>query len=106
VSKLRPGYNPPNRKTLRSTLLDKVHGSLSTVVAKSLQGKEVTLIQDGWSDIHNSPVIAHTASQAFFLSRVKTGANKKTAEYCGNLATNAMKEAAAKLWVSSNCRYN
>ena len=38
----------------------------------------------------------HTGSQAFFLSSVETGANKKTAEYCANLATDAMKEAAEK----------
>lgn len=99
ISKLRPGYTPPNRKTLGGALLDKVHDSLNTAASKSLQGKDVTLIQDGWSDVHNSPVIAHcvhTGSKAFFLSSVETGTNKKTAEYCAELAKDAMNEALEK----------
>jgi hypothetical protein len=99
MTMLRPGYKPPNRKTLGSTLLDKVHGSLSTAAASRLHGKDVTLIQDGWSDVHNSPVIAQcvqNGSEAYFLSSVESGANKKTAEYCSNLAKEALEENKVK----------
>lgn len=53
VSNLRPGYTVPNWNTLGSTLLDKVHDSINNAAEKSLQ-----CIQDGWSDVYSSPVIA------------------------------------------------
>jgi len=67
-------------------------------MAPHLKDEPVTLIQDGWSDIHNSPVIAHcihTGSKAYFLCSDETGANKKTSDYCAELAKKAMSVAAA-----------
>ena len=54
------------------------------------------MVQDGWSDIHNTPIIAnslHTEGSAYFLSAVDTGTNKKTASYCMSTTQNAIKEA-------------
>lgn len=99
ISMLRPGYRPPNRKAIGGVLLDNVYDSLQKDMAPHLKDKPVTLIQDGWSDIHNSPVIAHcihTGSKAYFLSSDETGANKKTSDYCAELAKTAMSVAAAK----------
>ncbi|KAI6651907.1 hypothetical protein LOD99_4786 [Oopsacas minuta] len=59
ISMLRPGYTPPTRKSLAGGLLDKTFNEVTTMTASALEGKDVTLVQDGWSDIHNSPVIAH-----------------------------------------------
>ena len=59
----------------------------------------MTLIQDGWSDIHNNPVIAtaiHTGSKTYFLNAVDTGAHKKTASYCASLFEKAISEAETK----------
>ena len=53
------------------------------------------MIQDGWSDIHNNPVIAtsiHTGSETYFLNAVDTGPNKKTA----SLFQEAISEAGTK----------
>ena len=53
-------------------------------------------MQDGWSDIHNHPVIAtslSTSSKTYFLSATETGMNKKTAQYCTDLAEEAISQA-------------
>ena len=58
-----------------------------------LKGKDVVMMQDGWSDIHNAPVIAtclHTESSVYFLSAVDTGTNKKTAACCTSIVQDAM----------------
>ncbi|KAI6651282.1 hypothetical protein LOD99_5430 [Oopsacas minuta] len=54
ISILRPGYTPPTRKSLAGGLLDKTFNEVTTMTASALEGKDVTLVQDGWSDIHNS----------------------------------------------------
>ena len=54
-------------------------------------------MQDGWSDIHNTPVIAcnvRTGNKSFFISAIDTGTNKKTADYYPTLARDTMKIAA------------
>ena len=56
IQMLRPGYTPPNRKDIGGHLLDKVHNKITTQVSAEMKGKEVVLIQDGWSDIHNTRV--------------------------------------------------
>jgi len=54
IQVLWPGYDPPNRKQF-GDLLNKIQDEAQT----ELKGKTVTLMQDGWSDIHNTPVIAN-----------------------------------------------
>lgn len=54
-------------------------------------------MQDGLSDIHNSPVIAsslHLEGKFYFLSATGTGADKKTASVCTSVAEDAKKEAS------------
>ena len=88
ISLLRPGYSSPKRKDLSGRLLDCVHDHIHEHIVRELHDKDVTLVQDGWSDIHNNPVIAtsiHTGSKSYLLNAVDTGSNKKTASYCTNL---------------------
>ena len=88
ISLLRLGYSSPNRKYLSGRLLDCVHDHILEHIGRELHNKDFTLVQDGWSDIHNDPVIAtsiHTGSKSYFLNAVDTGSNKKTASYCANL---------------------
>ena len=95
IELLCPGYSPPSRKDIGGYLLDNVHEKLKTNLShmrKDLVGKNAALILDGWSDIHNTPVIAsslHCDGKSYFLSAVDTGTNKKTAQYCTDIATNA-----------------
>ena len=74
VSLLRPGYNSPNGKDLSGRLFDNVHGHIRQ--HREIQNKDVTLIQDGWSDIIIATSI-RTGSKSYFLNAVDTGANKQ-----------------------------
>ena len=62
--------------------------------------KDVTLVQDGWSNIHNNPVIAtsiHTGTKTYFLNAVNTGSNKQNASFCASLFQKAITEAETNL---------
>jgi len=93
---LRPGYTPPGRKALSRRLLDRVLDTINDGLAEELDCKEVTLVQDGWSDIHNQSAIAscvHTVNKSYFVTAKETPSNKKTASYCASLAQQAMSDA-------------
>ena len=69
-------------------LLDKVHNKINTQVSAEMKGKDVVLIQDSWSDTHNTPVSATSLQfdgKAYFMSTIDTGTNKKTAAYCTSM---------------------
>lgn len=99
VNSLRPGYTPPNRRALSGEMLDSMEAKISTNMAEQLKGQTVTLIQDGWSNIHNQPVLANClfdGKHVYFLSAFNTGSNEKTATYCKEVAKMAIKEASEK----------
>ena len=58
VNNLRPGYQPPTKKALGDKHLNEVHTNPKTKMKEDLQGKTVTVVEDGWSNIHNEPVVA------------------------------------------------
>jgi len=100
---LRPGYEPPNRKQLSGNLLDKIHNEIMDQTQSELKGKTVTLMQDGWSDVHNTPIIANvlsTGESSYFLSTIDSGCNVKSADYCLKVVKEAIEEAATKF----NCK--
>ena len=81
-------YNPPTRQALSGKLLDNVSEDCEEVIKENLNGRQVTLVQDGWSNVHNNPIIGsclHTGKKAFFVRAVDTGSEKKTAEYIAEL---------------------
>lgn len=93
MNRLRPGYKPPSRKDLSGVLLDKVHEEVNDKMTEELKDvnsmRPVTLIQDGWSSIHNDPIIAtsiHTGAEPYLMSAVDCEAEKKTSDYCLKLA--------------------
>ncbi|XP_053400529.1 zinc finger protein 862-like [Mercenaria mercenaria] len=51
---LRPGYCSPNRKDIGGYLLDDIHEQLTKNMKSELEGKDVELMQDGWSDTNSS----------------------------------------------------
>lgn len=56
-------------------------------------------MQDGWSNVHNTPVIANvlsTGKSSYFLSEIDSGSNIKSTDYCLKLANAAIEEAATK----------
>lgn len=101
IATLRPGYDHclPTRKQLAGNLLDDIMEDATRETKEVLKDKSVTLIQDGWSNIHNQPVIANCLSDGkniYFLSAVDTGAKQKTAEFCKQIAQKAITKAREK----------
>lgn len=96
MKKARPGYKLPPRKSVAGYLLDRVHDELRDSMKQSLDGKTATLIQDGWSNCHNDPIVAsclQVGDQSYFLDSVATGSMSKTAENCKSLAADSIKTA-------------
>ena len=86
---LRPGYKAPSHIDIGGELLEEVHDKITEKMNTELEGKDLTMMQDGWSDVHNTPAIAttiHCKEKSFVLSAIETGANKKTASYCTTVA--------------------
>ena len=93
---LRPGYKPPTRRCLSGPLLDAVHTEQQEQMKKEINGKAATLVQDGWSNVHNDPIVAtclQVDGQSFFLDSVDTGSMSKTADNCKKLAADSMTTA-------------
>lgn len=86
-------YIPHQTEYISGHFLGGVHEKLTMKMKRELKGKDVVMMQDSWSYIHNAPVIA-TSLQAegsvYFLSAVDVGTNKKTAGYCTSVAHDAM----------------
>ena len=63
------------------------------------QGMDVVLSQDGWSNVHQEPIIAsclHLPGHTFFHEAVDVGAATKDANYCAELAKAAILSAEEK----------
>lgn len=105
IETLRPGYPSPNRKELAGGLLNKVYDECELEMKDYLKGKTLTLMQDGWSNVHNNPVIANCVSdgvKSFFINSIETSTNHKDAAYCLDLAIEAIRHCETKY----SCKIN
>lgn len=92
---IRPQYKVPTRFELADGLLKSTYDEVKQSVRNDLKGKEVTILQDGWSTNQNSPVIAHsvsTGTKSYFIKAENAGTNKKDAEYCKKLLEDTINE--------------
>jgi len=99
IQLLRPGYQPPTRKVIGDSLLDRVTDELQQDMRAALNGKVVTLVQDGWSNCHNEPIVAsclQEGSKSYFLDSHDTGSMTKSAENCKKLAQDSIRTAKEK----------
>lgn len=64
IEGLRPGYNPPNRQQLSTTLLTQVHDEVTKTWNDKLKNEifdyDFVLMQDGWSSTNNDPILANS----------------------------------------------
>ncbi|KAK2188693.1 hypothetical protein NP493_126g11057 [Ridgeia piscesae] len=58
MAKSWPGYTPPSRKDIAGSLLDKVYELLRGDIKEAVSGNTATLVEEGWSNSDNEPVIA------------------------------------------------
>jgi len=99
VHLLNPAYRPPGRKAIGSSILEDVNNETVTEMATHLKGKNVCIIQDGWSTKQQQPVIGHcvtTMGKNYFIEAEGTGSEKKTHEYCYQLLSTAIDKAEAE----------
>ena len=47
---LRPGYHPPNRHNVGNELLYELYVSMQSECKEQLEGKNVSMMLDGWSN--------------------------------------------------------
>ncbi|XP_060545330.1 uncharacterized protein LOC132711136 [Pantherophis guttatus] len=85
VQSLRPGYSPPSRADVAGKLLDKVYDREMEQCATALEGRIVNLSIDGWSNIHNDPIVCACITteegKVFLAQTIDTSGNAHTAEY-------------------------
>lgn len=88
VKGLRPAYNPPNRRVLVSTLLDKTYEAIEKsneeLIAK--MGKRVTLSVDGWQNSlanrhYEVMMLATSNDQKVFLESFDFSGIRETGSY-------------------------
>ena len=54
---LRPGYQAPSRHRISDKLFDDLYASMQSDCKEQLADQTVFMVLDGWSNIHNEPVV-------------------------------------------------
>ncbi|KAK2164706.1 hypothetical protein LSH36_60g06037 [Paralvinella palmiformis] len=96
MNMLRNGYQSPSRKQIAGNLLDSVYDQLQSDMKKLIDCKTGTLVQDGWSNIHNEPIIASSLQvegKSYLLDSHPTGSMAKTGENCKTLCEESIQKA-------------
>ncbi|XP_073415149.1 uncharacterized protein [Dendrobates tinctorius] len=94
VQSLRPGYSPHSRADVAGKLLDQVYDREMEQCATALEGKIVNLSIDGWSNVHNDPIVCACITteegKVFLAQTTDTSGNAHTAEYLQEVAVKAI----------------
>ena len=97
IKLLHPGYTPPTQKAIGGPLLDKVTNQVRDIMRSDISGKTATLVEDGWSNIHNEPVIASSLQvdgKSYFLDSYYAGAMTKSGQNCASALQKTIKKAS------------
>uniref|UniRef100_H2ZU85 Uncharacterized protein n=1 Tax=Latimeria chalumnae TaxID=7897 RepID=H2ZU85_LATCH len=62
INMLQPGYTPPSRFALAGHLLNEVFQEEKIKCSEKLSGEFVCMSTDGWSNIHNEPIVCATVT--------------------------------------------
>ncbi|KAF2896054.1 hypothetical protein ILUMI_10124 [Ignelater luminosus] len=84
IQLLRPGYIPPSRRMVSTTLLKEVYKEESEKCFGDLCGQSVNLCIDGWSNVHNARVICAnvtTEGHSFLYKTIDTSGHPHTSNY-------------------------
>ena len=99
LSALRPGYTPPSREAVAGKLLDDVHLTILDVCKDKLQGKDVCMSLDGWSNVRNEPIVCICVTtiegKTYPIKAIDTSGHSHTAVYLQELAK-------MQLWSAKN----
>ncbi|XP_076051254.1 uncharacterized protein LOC143031389 [Oratosquilla oratoria] len=96
VQNPRPGYIPPSRKDIADKYLDLVYEKKYKKCADDLNNETVCLSINGWSNIHNEPMICviltTSTGQIYLDDTIDTSGKPHTAEYLLQLVQNSIKK--------------
>ena len=84
LHKINPEYQPPSRKSLSTTLLEKEYKQVSADINKQIKNSNyICLTSDGWTNIHQQPIINFmiTTPQPIFWKALESKENSHTGEY-------------------------
>src|SRR6266540_3106949 len=84
LHQINPKYNPPSRKVLSISLLEKEYKQVSTDAKKLVKNANyICLTSDGWTNIHQESVINFmvTTPQPIFWKALETKESSHTGEY-------------------------
>ena len=93
---LCPGYNLPDRINIDGKLLDTVHKNSLTSCSGLLHDLSITMSIDGWSTVHNEPVVCATVttmnSDIYLADTIDTSSHSHTSDYLVDIAVNSVKK--------------
>lgn len=93
--RIRPAFNPPKRKTLGSTYLEKHMAEAQSVVQKEVQETATYHLQcDGWSNVRNEGIINFVLNkpEPIFVKQVATDVKRHTADNLYDFVMNVLNE--------------
>lgn len=97
VKMLRPGYRPPSRHQIGGKLLDDMHEALQDTCKSVLKTQVVNMAIDGWSNIHNEPIVCSCVTdkdgRSYLVETIDTSGNPHTWEYLLEITLQAIKKA-------------
>jgi hypothetical protein len=100
MDKCRPGYKLPTRHELSGPLLDKVHNKMQKVCENKLKDKTVCMSLDGWSNVHNEPIICAAVTDSngdtYVTDTIDTSGNRHDMDYLSTVAQQCISKAETK----------
>ncbi|XP_073411330.1 uncharacterized protein [Dendrobates tinctorius] len=94
IEGIRPGYKPPSRFDISGKHLKAVYDIERAACTKYLKDKVVNMSLDGWSNIHNDPIICTCVTtedgETYLTDTIDTSGNSHTAEYLLEIAKNSI----------------
>lgn len=100
VQSFRPEYSPPSRKQIAGDLLDHTYSKEKEKCANILKNEVVTLGLDGWSNIHNEPVICVTLTtkdgNTYLADTIDTSGIAHTSENLYDIATTTINKCQSE----------
>lgn len=104
IEMLRPGYVPPSRFQLSSIILDEIFEDEKSKYCKNLSGKSVCMSLDGWSNIHNEPIICVVLTaedgNSFLFESIDTSGHSHTSDYLADIAVDVINKCDTEF----NCK--